>query len=300
MHKSTLKKTFLKLLITFGIFFSLTLSVIYSCFKAYHKITEVDQKTVVSILLKDTFNNLNFDNLNVLKNPVFLIKYNLNTIVEENTVKSVVNQTQEQDKGYLVYIYNTHDGEEYKDAALQEFNIVPTVKTSAYIMREVLKKRNINALVEENSVRDILNQNAWKYGYSYKASRILLEQAIKDNSSLKYFIDIHRDSSGYVNTTTSINNKMYARILFVVGRENVNYEKNMMMANYLNEKIKTFDTNLSRGIVLKSGPGVNGVYNQDISENSILIEIGGQDNNLEEINNTIQVLGTFLADYINN
>jgi len=48
----------------------------------------------------------------------------------------------------------------------------------------------------------------------------------------------------------------------------------------------------------KSGKGVNGVYNQDFSPDAILIEVGGQYNNISEVNNTLKVLAKILANYI--
>lgn len=54
---------------------------------------------------------------------------------------------------------------------------------------------------------------------------------------------------------------------------------------------------LSRGVIQKEGPGSNGVYNQDLSENAILIEFGGYDNTLEELYRTADVLADIFSDY---
>ena len=43
--------------------------------------------------------------------------------------------------------------------------------------------------------------------------------------------------------------------------------------------------------------GSNGVYNQDLAPNSILIEIGGIENNLEELFNTVDLLAELFAEY---
>ena len=40
------------------------------------------------------------------------------------------------------------------------------------------------------------------------------------------------------------------------------------------------------------------IFNQDLSPRAILIELGGVDNNLEEINNTLKVLSEVLYEYI--
>ena len=46
----------------------------------------------------------------------------------------------------------------------------------------------------------------------------------------------------------------------------------------------------SRGVIPKSGDNVDGVYNQDLSPQALLIEIGGQENNEEEVNRTVSVI----------
>ena len=48
----------------------------------------------------------------------------------------------------------------------------------------------------------------------------------------------------------------------------------------------------------KEGQNVNGIYNQDLSNNSLLIELGGVDNNIEEVLNTINAIADILEMYI--
>ena len=55
---------------------------------------------------------------------------------------------------------------------------------------------------------------------------------------------------------------------------------------------------LSRGVIKKQGAGVNGVYNQDISPKSMLIEIGGYENTFEEVMCTVEALSKILYEYI--
>ena len=118
------------------------------------------------------------------------------------------------------------------------------------------------------------------------------------NPTLEYFIDLHRDSSSYEVTTCIINEKKYAKILFVIGLENLNYLKNKELVSNLNERLKNVNVCLSRGILEKKGPGANGIYNPDFNENVILIEVGGQYNTIEEVNNTLEVFAFELANLI--
>ena len=197
-----------------------------------------------------------------------------------------------------VYIFNTHQTEGYNSNFLEAFNINNTVYLASHILGEYLSDLGVATIVEENSIIDVLNTNGWKYGYSYKASRTLLESAYKKNPSLDFFIDLHRDAASYDRTVTEIDGKKYAKILFVVGLEHENYEPNLQLAKKLNEKIKKIAPTLSRGVLEKKGPGVNGKYNQDFNKNTILIEVGGQYNYIEEVNNTLKIIAKVIYEYL--
>ncbi len=55
---------------------------------------------------------------------------------------------------------------------------------------------------------------------------------------------------------------------------------------------------LSRGVLPpKKGPGTNGVFNQDLHENALLIEIGGVDNNMEELYRTADALAEVFSEF---
>lgn len=41
------------------------------------------------------------------------------------------------------------------------------------------------------------------------------------------------------------------------------------------------------------------IFNQDLSSHAILLEVGGVDNTIEEVNNTMQVIAEVLNEYIN-
>lgn len=198
----------------------------------------------------------------------------------------------------LVYIYNTHETESYKDEYLEVYNIKPTVKNMSYILKDYLEELKIPTIIETSSITKVLKENNWSYKYSYKASRNIIEPIIKTTNSLKLIIDLHRDSSNLNKTLLEINNKKYAKILFVVGAEHENYEDNYLLAEKLKNLLEKEIPGITRGITKKSGEGVNGIYNQDLSPVSVLIELGGQYNEIEELNNTIEILATAISKYI--
>lgn len=260
--------------------FSVTINVLRK------KVTQVlDPSNYIDYLLKAGFNNQ--VSKSILKSPLDI--ENISLVNNEEEVKS--NEP-------LIYIYNTHDEEAYYNSYLNPYNIVPDVKLASYYFQERLKDLGIESVVEKRKIKDVLEKNGWNYRYSYNASRVYLEEVSKNNPSIKYFIDLHRDSVGKDKTTTTINGKSYARVMFLVGLEHENYQKNLDLATRLNELISQFDSTLSRGIYQKEGPGVNGIYNQDFNSNTILIEVGGQYNTIEEVANTIEVIARVLKDYL--
>lgn len=198
----------------------------------------------------------------------------------------------------VVYIYNSHQLENYDNYNLEIYGITPNVLMASYLLKEKLNEKGISTIVEDTNLTEFLELNNWNYASSYKASRIFMLDKQNTYKSLKYYIDIHRDSVNKEQSTITINNKPYAKILFVVGLEHKNYQKNLNLANELNQLFDKHYKGLSRGVYKKEGAGVDGIYNQDISPNTMLIEIGGVENNIDEVLNTINAISNILSMYI--
>ena len=198
----------------------------------------------------------------------------------------------------IVYIYNTHTNEEYSYNKSNLYNIVPTVKTASYILQNELSNLGIDSIVEENNVTNTVNERNLTYAKSYKVSREFLENKKLEYPSLIYFIDIHRYSVKRSITTANIDNKNYAKTMFLLGLENEKYKENQKVMNTLNSFLESNYKGLSRGIYEKSGYGVNGVYNQDFDKNVMLIEVGGYENTIEEVSNSLKVIANMLKNYI--
>lgn len=256
----------------------------------------------VRYLLREGFNNQSgykYDSILNIDNPISLIEENLdiNTDYEISTKEETIKAIEKKNKQNIdpiLYIYNSHDEEGYIGSINNDYNISPNVKLASYMLEEALEKLGIKSIVETRSIKELLNNHGWKYNRSYDASRIYIEDTLKKYPTIKYLIDLHRDSLDKDRTTINFNNNNYATILFIVGGENANYlvnqDKAYKLSNYLN--------GISKGVILKQGKGVNGVYNQDISTNMFLIEIGGQNNNMEEVAATVNELSLAIDKYI--
>lgn len=190
----------------------------------------------------------------------------------------------------VVYIYNTHQLEDYKkDDSL--YNITPNVMIASYILADKLNTLGIPAIVESSEL--VIDNNNW-----YASSRKLIEENINKTKSLEYFIDIHRDNISKNESTVTIRNKKYARVLFVVGLDNANYKYNLDISSKLSSLLNSKYPNISRGIITNKGSDVDGIYNQDISKNAMLIEFGGIENDIYEVINTIEVFSLIFKEFI--
>lgn len=198
----------------------------------------------------------------------------------------------------IIYLYNTHQGEEYNGDALSVHDITPTVMLAAYRLREELNKKGLNTIVETNPIAEVLRTNNWNYASSYKASKLLMEDAFSKNNTLQYFFDVHRDAIPYESSVINYNSKAYAKVLFVIGMDHDNYEENLALAEKISDGLNKKVPKLTRGIIKKGGKGVNGIYNQDFSSKTLLFEVGGQYNKVSEVTNTISVLAEVLKEII--
>ena len=87
-------------------------------------------------------------------------------------------------------------------------------------------------------------------------------------------------------------------MLFVIGLGNKNYKENLKLAKKLDKSFNNRVSGISRGLVKYDGDETNAVYNQDTHKNAFLIEIGGYQNTMEEVSNTLDVLASIIDEYI--
>jgi stage II sporulation protein P len=137
----------------------------------------------------------------------------------------------------------------------------------------------------------------YNWNFSYKYSRMLVKSAMSTNQEMSELIDIHRDSQRHGKTTATIDGKSYAQVYFIIGHANKDWKKNEEFANKIHQTIEKSYPGISRGIWGKAaGKGNNGEYNQTLSPNSVLIEVGGIDNTAEELKRTADILADAIAD----
>jgi stage II sporulation protein P len=190
----------------------------------------------------------------------------------------------------LILIYHTHTTENYNPTGKAEENYskdfnIGICKVGTELEKELESKYGI-ATIHDTTVHDVP-----KRAGAYEKSRPTVQNYLKKYPSLQIVIDLHRDASLGNNGTAIINNERYARVAFVLGTGYKNYVKNATLVQKIKDTLDLEYPGYSRGIIYKSKMK----YNQDLSTKNVLIEVGSNDNTLQEAVNSVKLIAKALA-----
>jgi len=202
-----------------------------------------------------------------------------------------------------VLIYHTHTTEAY----------TPTKKysyTACGEWRTRQNDRNVVALGEKLAeilngkygiavIHDTTDHEPPKLDTAYGRSLVTMLKYKEKNPSITMFIDLHRDAGA--GGTVMLDGKEVARMMFVVGTgkgatgtgygEMPDFTSNYALAKKLTERLRQIDPDLMHDIRVKSGR-----YNQHVSSQCLLIEVGNNKNTFEQALNAIDYLAQAIAD----
>ncbi len=242
-----------------------------------------DKEKLISTLASTKFNYAK-------ENDLEKTSYSNGLLNNENSSVNIINKDQKYDKP-LIYIFNTHQTEEY---ASNVYNITPTVMTVSDILNDELKNLGKESIVEKKSVPKEVKKRGLDYSGTYTVSFEYLKENKKKYPTLKYFFDMHRDSITGNSARKVIKNKKYATLMFLVGANYNGYKENIknieIMKEYLNKKYP--------GIVRDNYIQKACSFNQNYSSKMFLVELGGPDNTLEEIYNTTKALAESINYFV--
>ncbi|MFB7157151.1 MULTISPECIES: stage II sporulation protein P [unclassified Lysinibacillus] len=219
--------------------------------------------------------------------------------------QSVLEQTKEETKEeikdpFKVLLVFTHSQESYQPIvkAVSGKAAVYDEKTNIFSLKDTISKHfSMNGIQTDVLDVDVMKELKLQkklFPDAYNVVRPYLAKRLQEQS-YDLVIDLHRDSAKKNATTITHNNESYARIAIVIGAEHKNYRWNTAYAESLSATMNEIVPKISRGVISKSGDNVDGRYNQDLTKEMILIEIGGIDNTEEELNRTIAVIGKAIA-----
>ncbi|WP_239617447.1 stage II sporulation protein P [Cohnella mopanensis] len=198
----------------------------------------------------------------------------------------------------VVFIYHSHNRESWYPELKSDMKDPNSSTTNITLVGKRLAKQleslGVGSIHSSKDYPTAVQGYNWNYSYKYSLQTV--RQAMTSNKQLKFFFDIHRDSQRRKKTTATIKGKDYAQVYFIIGHKNPNWRENEAFANEIHEKLEETYPGLSRGVWGKTAANGNGEYNQSVSPDSVLLEIGGVDNTLEESNRTVDVLAKVIAE----
>lgn len=199
----------------------------------------------------------------------------------------------------VVLVYHTH----YEESWVPELGITeadkaydPDINITMVGQRLVdrLEELGVGAVKYSPTYKD--TQPDYNWYRSYKYSRETVKEAFAVHPDIQFVFDIHRDSLPREKTTVTINGQDYAQVYFIIGQKNPNWEENEQFAAKINEKLEAKAPGLSRGIWGKSAHQGDAEYNQSLSSNNVLVEIGGPFNTLEESYRTVDLFAEIVSE----
>lgn len=196
----------------------------------------------------------------------------------------------------VVFIYHSHSRESWfplvGDSKVAE-SPTKNITLLGKRLQQKLEKEGIGAIQSATDYVTAIKEYNWALSYKYSKKTVM--DAMADNKDLTFFFDIHRNSLRKKQTTITIDGQAYAQVMFIIGQENPNWRKNEAFANKIQDKLEEQYPGISHGIWGKTTANGNGEYNQSLSPGSVLIEIGGVDNTLEESYRTVDALAKVIT-----
>jgi stage II sporulation protein P len=194
-----------------------------------------------------------------------------------------------------VLIYHSHASEAYSASAKdQSMDATKNVCAVGDVVTEELETKYGIAVIHDKTVHD-----KGDYNGAYKKSGVTLDKYLKEYGNFKLIIDLHRDSVPKSAVTTKINGEGVARFMFVVTQKNPRYAKQRKLIDSMIKVSNKLFPDLLRGNEIFAYEWGIGYYNQNRSDNAVLIEVGAYSNTIDEVKNTGKYLARIIAEQIN-
>lgn len=197
-------------------------------------------------------------------------------------------EAEEEAEEALVCIYCSHAGEEYLGQSRVNGQAGGVMQAAA-ALAFALEERGVPVIFDE-SLHD-----SPSYDEAYSSSLASISRILEENPSLEVFVDVHRDSPiPGLSTRLETAEGDYARMMFVVGSneklEHPLWQQNYSFALELDALLNELLPGITREPRLYSGR-----YNQHISPQAILVEIGSSENLQEEAERSAVLLAEALC-----
>lgn len=202
-------------------------------------------------------------------------------------------------KSDIVFMYTTHTSESYANSQMYSFEYTSPRRTTdgqynmlsvASIFASNLNKKGINTICS------LTPHDYGEYNSAYTNSRRTFESIVLQNPDVAISIDVHRDAIEDLDFAPKAELSGYnvASLMLVMGigysdGYNPYYEQNLKLALEIQILANKIYPGLFRPMIIR-----NSIYNQDIKENSFLVEVGASGNTLDEAKLATRCLANLL------
>ncbi len=191
------------------------------------------------------------------------------------------------DNGYFDPQYNARNTE-------LEYNITKVGE----VLTEKLNELGVNT-IQDKTLHDYPD-----YTKGYERSHQTVTEYLEKYPSIKVVLDVHRDAierdGKRVKPTTVINQTKAAQLMLISCADNgsgniPNYKQNLIFASHLQDSLSTSYPTLMRPVLFDYR-----YYNQDLSTGSLLLEVGGHANTLQEACYSVSLFADCLVQVLKN
>lgn len=208
----------------------------------------------------------------------------------------------------LVLILHTHTSEAYLDApaAYLEGEIGDVTYSTDAARNVTAVGAELARALKENGITAIhctVMHDVPALGGAYERSAETVRQYLEDYPTIRYVIDLHRDSvttdaGELVRAVVGEGEAATAQVMAVVGSDangtaHPNWEENLALALGLRELLNADGGEVCRPVFLR-----NASFYQELAPHSILLEIGTSGNSLDEAKRAARLVGDALANLI--
>ncbi|MGN0608339.1 MAG: stage II sporulation protein P [Oscillospiraceae bacterium] len=203
-----------------------------------------------------------------------------------------------------VLIMHTHETESYEPYTRDFYDSSFTSRTTDDSMNMAAVGDKIAEQLEGAGIgviHNVTKHDYPSYNGSYDRSRVTVLDILAENPSIKVVLDIHRDAieradGTRIAPTAKIDGKNAAQVMIISGCDDgtmgmPDYMKNFHFASALQQQLEEDFPGLARPVLFDYRQ-----YNQDLTTGSILIEVGGHANSIDEALYSGELIGRALAD----
>lgn len=203
-----------------------------------------------------------------------------------------------------ILIMHTHETESYEPYERDFYDKDFTCRTTDDSMNMAAVGDAITRKLEEAGfavIHDVTKHDHPSYNGSYDRSRVTVSEILEKYPSVKVVLDIHRDAIEREDGTriapvADINGKNAAQVMIISGCDDGTMDMPDHMLNFrfaaaLQQQLESDHSGLTRPVLFDYRK-----YNQDLTTGSLLIEVGGHANSIDQAVYSGELIGESLVN----